>query len=410
MEQILKDFVKELFAVSEIPGHAFTLPCDDYEWLDLSLRTKLLGIDAFRVNELVNQRCEKLHSNTLVYYTDIFQLHYIFMKSENSSEIFCIGPILYERIEGSAFDRLFHSLHMPEQLREPMRSFYHNVKYLPHLGMLDNLTTLCADRICGKGQYEILYRDEAEYPNWPQIYQNYLRIPDEPFMNVRHIEGRYEVENALIQAVGRGNEVLAMECANRFLSYRMPRRLASQLRDDRDLCITLNTVLRKAAERAGVHPIHIDSFSNGNVQHIEQLANEEQIHSFRNKMIRGYCRLVNTYNLRDYSLPIQKAITYISTDLTSDLSLKSLAGQLNVNSSYLSTLFKKETGLPLTEYVNRRRIDMAKELLANTSYPLKSIATQCGISDIQYFTRMFKRITGMTPKTYRIQVNADHIL
>ena len=127
-------------------------------------------------------------------------------------------------------------------------------------------------------------------------------------------------------------------------------------------------------------------------------------------MIRGYCRLVNTYNLRDYSLPIQKAITYISTDLTSDLSLKSLAGQLNVNSSYLSTLFKKETGLPLTEYVNRRRIDMAKELLANTSYPLKSIATQCGISDIQYFTRMFKRITGMTPKTYRIQVNADHIL
>jgi YesN/AraC family two-component response regulator len=47
-------------------------------------------------------------------------------------------------------------------------------------------------------------------------------------------------------------------------------------------------------------------------------------------MVKGYCRLVAKYNLKNYSLPIPKALTYISTDLTADLSLKSLANQINV--------------------------------------------------------------------------------
>lgn len=106
---------------------------------------------------------------------------------------------------------------------------------------------------------------------------------------------------------------------------------------------------------------------------------------------------------KDYSLPIQKAITYISTDLTADLSLKSLANQVNVNASYLSTLFKKEVGVPLTEYVNRNRIEYSKTLLSGTDLAIKTIAIYSGIPDIQYFTRMFKRITGMTPKAYRTQ-------
>ena len=115
------------------------------------------------------------------------------------------------------------------------------------------------------------------------------------------------------------------------------------------------------------------------------------------------------YNLKNYSQPIQKIITYISTDLTADLSLKSLANQVNINPSYLSTLFKKEVGLTLTEYVNRSRIEFSKRLLAGTNQPIKSIATQSGIPDIQYFTRMFKRITGVSPKVYRMQAAGKNI-
>lgn len=131
------------------------------------------------------------------------------------------------------------------------------------------------------------------------------------------------------------------------------------------------------------------------------MTSEEQCVSFAYKIIHDYCHLITEHRLKGYSPPIRQAITYINTDLAADLSLKSLAGQININASYLSTLFKKEVGMPLTEYVNRCRIDRAQKLLLITDLPIKAVALQCGIPDMQYFSRMFKRHTGVTPKSYQ---------
>ena len=93
-----------------------------------------------------------------------------------------------------------------------------------------------------------------------------------------------------------------------------------------------------------------------------------------------------------------KVVAYLETDLSADLTLNTLAQHLGVNASYLSTLFTKEMGTSLTDYVNHYRIDHAKTLLANTDVPIKDIALRCGIGDVHYFTRLFKRISGMTQK------------
>jgi YesN/AraC family two-component response regulator len=98
---------------------------------------------------------------------------------------------------------------------------------------------------------------------------------------------------------------------------------------------------------------------------------------------------------------IRKVITHIDFDLTADLSLKAQAQLLNVNPSYLSTLFKKETGVTLTEYVNRRRMDHALLLLNSTGMQIQLIAQHCGIPDVNYFTKTFKKMVGQTPKKYR---------
>ena len=105
--------------------------------------------------------------------------------------------------------------------------------------------------------------------------------------------------------------------------------------------------------------------------------------------------------MQSYSLLVQQALLRIETDLTGDLSLKAHAEHLNVNASYLSTLFKKETGVTLTEYVNRSRIDHAIFLLNASDMQIQSIAQSCGIPDVNYFTKLFKRLIGKTPKEYR---------
>ena len=82
------------------------------------------------------------------------------------------------------------------------------------------------------------------------------------FSNIDVIEKRYEAENMLINAVTSGRESQALEITSKFESRLLPQRISNNLRDMKNYTITLNTLLRKAAEQAGVHPIHIDAYSN----------------------------------------------------------------------------------------------------------------------------------------------------
>lgn len=298
-----------------------------------------------------------------------------------------IGPLLFEQADVQWIDRLLQSLELPESLQEPLQSCYSGVKFLPDRIMYDHLVTQAGEYAFGKGLHRTVYEDAS--------------FPDAPFLGAQHVENRCAIENSIIEAVFSGNESQAIEQFTKLAVLPLPRHLENTLRDRKDLCITVNTLLRKTAENAGVHPIHIDSYSNRNIQFIEQMTTSDQYVSFAYKIIHGYCHLIREHSLKGYSPPIRKAITYINTDLAADLSLKSLAAQINVNASYLSTLFKKEVGVPLTEYVNRCRIDHARWLLLITDLPIKAVALQCGIPDIQYFSRMFKRHTGVTPKSYQ---------
>lgn len=121
-------------------------------------------------------------------------------------------------------------------------------------------------------------------------------------------------------------------------------------------------------------------------------------------MVKEYCLLVKKHSSNNYSLPVQRVITYIDTDLTADLSLKALSDSLNINPSYLSTLFKKETGMTLTNYVNKKRIEHAVYLLSSTDMQIQNIAQYCGIPDVNYFTKIFKKVMNKTPSEFKEEI------
>ncbi|MCD8050778.1 MAG: helix-turn-helix domain-containing protein [Clostridiales bacterium] len=399
MTQELSDFIQNLFSINNIPIHAVTLPCDDFDWLDRGLRSTILG--DHRLTESCNAELKKMPSFTVRYFKDVFQCNYVIIRYGEEDDFLLAGPVLYENITGIRFEALFAHLNLPERLREPLQAYYYCLPVFTDQNSLETLFTLLANYLCGEGQYEVQRTSENDLDDWYRMYSNYLQVPDRPFQGIQYIEERYQVENDLLQAVAKGNENQALELVARFNTITLPQRLSDALRDQKDYTITLNTLLRKSAEQAGVHPIHIDAYSNQNVQQIEAITSPDQINQFRRKLVQGYCRMVNEYNLKDHSLPVQKIINYVNTDLTADLSLKAFASRLNINASYLSSLFKKEMGIPLTEYVNQHRIEHAQRLLLCTDLPTKSVAVQCGVSDMHYFSRLFKQIVGVTPKVFR---------
>ena len=105
-----------------------------------------------------------------------------------------------------------------------------------------------------------------------------------------------------------------------------------------------------------------------------------------------------------YSKPILFCLNYIDSHFNEKITLESIAEQINLSPCYLATLFKKETGETLTEYINKKRISHAKHLLRNTNLQIQTIAQHCGILDLHYFCRMFKKYTDKTPTQYRENV------
>lgn len=102
---------------------------------------------------------------------------------------------------------------------------------------------------------------------------------------------------------------------------------------------------------------------------------------------------------------IDDILFYITENLSEPLSIESLASKVSLSPFYFSRLFKRETGIAPHEYVLNARIDKAKYLLRTTKMPLKEIAFSCGLGNECNFSSTFRRRCGCTPKSYRNDQN-----
>jgi two-component system response regulator YesN len=102
-----------------------------------------------------------------------------------------------------------------------------------------------------------------------------------------------------------------------------------------------------------------------------------------------------------YSPCISRVVAHIEKHFAQDISLKTMAYDLNINAAYLGQMFKLETGQLFSVYLNRVRIDNAQKLLLQTNCTLSEVSQQCGYANISYFYNIFKKITGQTPSQYR---------
>lgn len=223
--------------------------------------------------------------------------------------------------------------------------------------------------------------------------------PEPTKKSVEALEIRYKNEAFLMECIAHG-DYKSIENMERLNSSDIKPRLSDSIRDRKNFMIILNTICRKAAQTAYIHPVHLDEISRKFAIKIEDCTSIAQLEVLENEITRKYCLLVQSHSLRTYSKPIQNVINYISFNLTADLSLNALSEEFMLNSSYLSTLFKKETGVTLTNFVNNKRIEHAIYLLNTTQSAIQDIAAQCGINDVNYFTKLFKNL-NMTPTQYR---------
>lgn len=218
---------------------------------------------------------------------------------------------------------------------------------------------------------------------------------------MQQLEERYAYENELMEIVSRGltNRAEVMMANVSKLNYQQ--RHADPLRNMKNYCIICNTILRKAAQNGGVHPLYLDRMSGDFARTIENTPNLEACSALIGKMIRSYCRLVRTHAGKHYSAIVDRTLAYINDNLSGDLSLTDLAGIMKVSPGYLSAIFRREKGETLTAYITESRMKTARQLLRTTHLQVQTIAQLCGYSDPNYFARHFRKHFGVTPLSCR---------
>lgn len=342
--------------------------------------------------------------NTIYKVTDSFMCHYLFiLLSKEEGKVLISGPYLHTELTKEIIFEKAEELSVPAQLVSQMIKYFGNIPLIRNEKFLINLFLSFGEIIWGSDNdfsVETINDIESAKAELDALH-NFKAKSEDALLSIKLLEERYNAERELMQAVSQGAIHKIEKIFSNPSAFAFEKRTDDPVRNMKNYLIISNTLLRKAAEYGSVHPFYIDGLSTEFAKRIEKVKTVSEANEFFGEMMRKYCALVKKHSMKDYSLLIQKVMTIIDADLTADLGLKRLAEILNVNASYLSALFKKETGKTLTEYVTVKRVDHAAYLLRSTNLQIQTIAQHCGVFDVNYFAKIFRKYTGKSPKEYR---------
>ncbi len=213
-------------------------------------------------------------------------------------------------------------------------------------------------------------------------------------------EDRYgsidELEHHLCEAVAAGDEEHALELAQatmtRLLEWARP--FAELRRAGMELVIV-------TARRVDVRPAELRYNGVGVLERIERSAEPGELQCALREAVTSLCGAGRAQVRERAHQQIERARSLIEHEYARCLSLEELAGEARLSPYYFSRAFKLQTGSSFVDYLNLVRVGHAKRLLRESSLSVKEIATAVGFSDPNYFSRVFKHHTQITPTQYR---------
>ena len=212
----------------------------------------------------------------------------------------------------------------------------------------------------------------------------------------------YEKEQELVRQI----KVLDTEGAQTTLKYLFNEILlieSGKLEIIKARVLELVTILSRAAVEGGASLEKIFGLNLDLITELNAIDSINVLSSWVTKIIDHFSKNIFNQIYSGDSYLISQALEHTHANYMNKLTLKKLSDYLHVSESYLSKLFKRETGTGFTQYLNEIRIKHSQELLTTTKMSIVEVALYVGYEDQSYFTKVFKRQVGLTPKKYRSQ-------
>ena len=216
------------------------------------------------------------------------------------------------------------------------------------------------------------------------------------------LEKRYAHEAAFIQNIIEGNARKALQNLHSMqMDVAYLKRIGTTLENERYGSAIVQTTVRLAARQAGLPSIIIDQISGKNTGKVLRSSKIDEIVQAQEQMIREFCKAIQENRNEKLSALVQSAKYYIEKEYAEDISVRSLAEELEVSVNHLISVFKKEMQVTPNSYLREYRMKQAAHILAATDLPIQEVASSIGIPDANYMIKLFKAQYGETPAAYR---------
>ena len=174
------------------------------------------------------------------------------------------------------------------------------------------------------------------------------------------------------------------------------------MRNAQYLFVACVTLAGRAAQSAGMDSERANIASDLFIQKVDKMTNVQEINDYSLEMIRFYTQEVAALDKkRSYSRTVNRGLDYIYYHLHEPINVDTIAQALGLSRGYFSSLFKKEMGIGVAAYIQKKRMEAARNMLRYSDMSYVEISQTLAFSSQSHFIQVFKKETGMTPRQYR---------
>ena len=341
---------------------------------------------------------------TPLYYSDSLHLNWFLLPLVGHHSFLVLGPVFETDVTPAFFQKKMEFKTMSVSSQMHFLKMLRDIPVFPYTQFFGYLSMIYY------GIYNTL-------PNVDSISQKYhpsetstalFNTMETGISNIPKSHGSRLPELLMLEGVRTGNLQLFRNAQNSVSSATIVGTLANDnpLRQAKNSIIAQITLVTRAAVEGGMNAEAAYSLSDYYIQQLELCQTRDEVYLISGKMYETFVTQVHEIQTKNYSPLILYLCTYIDKHILEVISLDKMSEELGYDTYYLTTLFKKNTGKTMKNYILEKKAEQAKILLSSTQMEIQEISDYLSFKSSSYFCTQFKKITGDSPLSYRKRSNS----
>ena len=396
---VFEDICKTIYYTTGIP--VTVLNKDNTQFFSYGTRNEVYDFFKDVYKDLDSHIASSLNKNEVFVYTSPYEFSFITVVISSNNFYYgslLLGPILLSSPTEHLINEIVKKNNLQIEMRNTLKPAYDNMQVI---------TQPRSYYIYKALKNVVFYPMSKTYMDIEEKYS-----PDDLKVNINITneetpsKHNFSLEQLFLSKVTSGDiekvkDLFQKNILTQYLGSYGP----NKLRSAKNLSMIFTSHIARASIAGGVDSEKALLMSDFYINEIESTFKYEDLVELLEKIVINFTNSVLQISGINHVSVIRKASKYVNMHLSEAIRLNDVADFVGLSPNYFSSLFKKEMNISFADYVNQARIKESQYLLQTTNYSIVDIAVSVGYNNQNYFTTMFRKFSGITPKQFRMRAS-----